>query len=235
MAKRRKEKDEETEDKGFKPPKFDKEAFLKRERRNIKATFIACIFGAVVSLVCTALWIGMGRETDYRWLLVLVLCIASASFIKYIYLRINLDISDFVKKNWFTTYGIYLFTWLLVFIVLVNPPFYDSEDPKVDLAVLPGMQELGGNITFVAKMTDNVGVVKDSLSLEIVDPDDNSITLAPAGFELNDIIVKYVFENSNNLSGDFSYTFTVKDTNDHTTVKTGTFSMMMKLMLIGRM
>ena len=35
MAKRRKEKDEE-EDKPFKLPKFDEEAFLKREKRNIK-------------------------------------------------------------------------------------------------------------------------------------------------------------------------------------------------------
>ena len=40
MAKRRKEKDEE-EDKPFKLPKFDEEAFLKRERRNVKSTFIS--------------------------------------------------------------------------------------------------------------------------------------------------------------------------------------------------
>ena len=61
MAKRRKEKDEE-EDKPFKIPKFDEEAFLKRERRNIKATFISFLFGILMALVCFGFWALMGKN-----------------------------------------------------------------------------------------------------------------------------------------------------------------------------
>ena len=60
MAKRRKEKDED-EDKPFKLPKFDEEAFLKRERRNIKTTFIAFLFQAATGF-------GMYSAMSHSWL-----------------------------------------------------------------------------------------------------------------------------------------------------------------------
>jgi len=154
MAKKRKEKDED-EDKPFKLPKFDEEAFLKRERKNIKATVIAFLFGCLMALICFAFWALMSSagQSSLKWPLVFLLCISSAVFLRHIYLRIHLDTSDFTKKNWFTSYAIYIFTWLIVLIILVNPPFYDDDRPRVELAVLPGIQEPGGDILFVAKVT----------------------------------------------------------------------------------
>jgi hypothetical protein len=223
MAKRRKEKDED-EDKPFKLPKFDEQAYLKRERINIKATFIAFLFGILMAFVCFGFWALMGSSSGLRWPLVLLVCIADAAFIKYLFLRVNLDLTDFTKKNWFVTYAVYFFTWLLIFIVLVNPPFYDDEAPLVDVVALPGVQEPGGNITIVAKITDNSGINTNDISMVITDPDGNTTSLEPVGFEFYNTIVKYVFENPDDILDEFQYDLTVKDTTGRETKKSGTFS-----------
>jgi len=187
MAKRRKEKDEE-EDKPFKLPKFDEQGFIKKERRNIKTTFLAFLFGCLMALVCFGFWALMGSETVVRWPLVLLVAIANAAFLRYIFLRLNVDLSDFGRKNWFTTYGVYFFTWLLVFIVFTNPPFYDDEKPRIDFVTLPEIQEFGGNVLVVAKITDNVGVDIDEITLTLTDPDENVSTMSPTKFDIENII-----------------------------------------------
>jgi hypothetical protein len=223
MEKRRKEKDEE-EDKPFKIPKFDEKAFLKKERRNIKASFLSFLFGCLLALICFGFWALMGKELELRWALVFLVAIANAVFLKVVFLRFNVDLTDFGRKNWFGSYAIYFLTWLIVFIVLVNPPFYDDELPQVETAVLPVIQEPGGDVLFVAKITDNVGIDKSSLSLEITDPDGNKTILTPSSYDYDEIIVIFTFENSENKLGDFDYILTVKDNNDLEKKKTGIFS-----------
>jgi len=109
-------------------------------------------------------------------------------------------------------------------IILVNPPFYDDEAPFVDETVLPGVQELGGTVNIVAKITDNAGVSKSSIQLEITDPDENVTTLTPTNFEHDDMVVTFTFENTENLLGDFTYKLTAKDVSGKTQEKTGTFT-----------
>jgi len=204
MAKRRKEKDEE-EDKPFKIPTFDKEAFLKRERRNIKTLFIAFLFAVFMAFICFGFFALMGPETDMRWLLVLLVAIASVSFIKYLFIRLNIDTSDFTKKNWFTTYATYIFAWAIVLIVLVNPPFYDDQDPNVELVVLPTMQEFGGDVKIIAKISDNAGVEKSGISLLI---DNKAIDENDYSYEDNYLI--YTFPSPSNDSGDITYNYEIK-------------------------
>ena len=223
MAKRRKEKDEE-EDKPFKVPKFDEKAFLKKERRNIKASFLSFLFGCLMALICFGFWALMGKEFGLRWVLVLLVAFANAIFLRQIFLRLKVDLTDFGRKNWFGSYAIYFFTWLIVIIVLVNPPFYDDEVPRVETAILPVVQEPGGDILVVAKITDNVGIDKSSLSLEITDPVGNKTILTPSSYDHDEIIVIFTFENSENKLGDFDYILTVKDNNGQEKKKTGTFT-----------
>ena len=223
MAKRRKEKDEE-EDKPFKLPKFDEQSFLKKERRNIKTTFLSFLFGCLMALVCFVLWALMGSETGVRWPLVLLVVVANAVFLRYIFLRLNIDLSDFGRRNWFTTYGVYLFTWLLIFIVFTNPPFYDDEKPRIDYVTLPEIQEFGGNILVAAKITDNVGVDINGIILTLTDPDDNVTTMSPAKFDVNNIISIFEIENPNNLTGEYTYVISAKDVNGKTRQVSGTFS-----------
>jgi heme/copper-type cytochrome/quinol oxidase subunit 4 len=222
MAKRRKEKDED-EDKPFKLPKFDEEKFLKRERRNIKSTFISFLFGILIAIVCFGFWALMAGETTLRWPLVVLVALANAAFIKYIYIRINLDISDFTKKNWFSSYIIYLFTWLIVFIVLVNPPFYDDESPRIELAVLPEMQEPGGDVILVAKITDNTGIELSDITLTV---DDNTVPSSDYTFDTIDNIFIYIYESPDNFTVDETHSFrlSVKDDSGHTTGEEGSFT-----------
>ena len=218
MAKRRKEKDEE-EDKPFKLPKFDEEAFLKRERRNIKSTFISFLFGGLMALICFGFWALMDKH-DLRWPLVLLVAAINATFLKYIFIRINLDLTDFGRKNWFGSYAIYLLSWLIIFMILVNPPFYDDEAPRIEVAVLPGMQEPGGDVVILAKITDNAGIEKQDITFSI-----DGEAVSPSAIHYIDNIFRYNYEGPNNITDDedHDFTLTVKDHSGHSKVEKGSF------------
>ncbi len=220
MAKRRKEKDEE-EEKPFKLPKFDEEAFLKRERRNIKATFISFLFGFLMALICFGFWALMGRENALRWELVLLVAVVDAAFLKYILIRFGLDLTDFQRKNWFGSFATYFVTWLIVLIVLVNPPFYDDEDPRMEIVVLPEMQERGGDVLIVAKITDNSGIEKQDISLTL---DGNPVP--NSNFDYIDNIFYYSYNGSNNITGEeiHNYVLNVKDNSGNSKSEEGSFT-----------
>jgi len=225
MAKRRKEKDE-GENLDFKLPKFDEEKFLSRERTKIKTIFISFIFGIVLAMVCFGFWSLMSNENAFRWELVLLVAIFNATFLKPIFQRLNIDVSNFGKKEWFSVIAIYFFTWLLVFIVIVNPPFYDDETPRIEIVALPDMQEIGGTVKIVAKITDNMGI--DNIDFTIVSPDGTSTSLSSTDYTYDeDNILVYEYSSPDNLTGEsdtYTYTLSVTDVNKHTTEETGTFT-----------
>ena len=221
MAKRRKEKDEE-EDKPFKMPKFDEEAFLKRERRNIKTTIISFLFGILMAFICFGFWVLMG-DNPLRWELVLLVGVINAAFLKYIFVRLGIDLTGFEKKNWFGSYAVFFFTWLIFFIVIVNPPFFDDEAPLIDLVELPDMQEPGGNIMILAKITDNAGLEKNDIKFELTDPEGK--TTSP-DFEYENNIFIYTNQGPENISEEatYEYTLTVTDHSGYNQIKKGDFT-----------
>ncbi len=220
MAKRRKEGAEVEEQLDFQIPKFDEEAFIKKERRNIKTLFIAFLLGLLVAVICFGFW-ALLEGNFLRWELVLLVGVVNAIWIKYLFLKINIDLTDFGRKGWLTTYAAYFFTWLLVLIVLVNPPFYDGEAPHAEVVALPGMQEPGGTILIAAYIVDNVGVSKAGIDFTITDPNGN--TFAPE-FTYENNIFRYTYQNPSHLQGIFNYTFTVSDVNNRKTTVTDSFS-----------
>ena len=88
MAKRRKEKSEEDEV-DFKLPKFDEKKFLLRERRNIKVTFISFLFGFIIAILSFGFW-SLLSESPFRWELVLLFCIFTGSWLRYIFTKLNI-------------------------------------------------------------------------------------------------------------------------------------------------
>jgi len=214
MAKKRKEKTEEDEI-DFKLPKFDEEKFLKKEKRNIKTLFISFIFGIIISVICFGFWVLL-QGSAFRWELVLLVGVFNASWIRYMFNRLNIDLTDFGKKGWLGSYAIYFLTWLIILIILANPPFYDDEPPNLTVAVLPEMQELGGTVKIVANIIDNVGVEKQDITFNLMYPDGASTT---PDFTFEENIFIFTFENTENVVGTYDFNLQATDTNGHSTVE----------------
>jgi heme/copper-type cytochrome/quinol oxidase subunit 4 len=220
MAKRRKETEEE-QDTDFKIPKFDEQAFLKRERRSIKSTFISFLFGCLMALVCFGFWALMGRGFGLRWELVLLVAVVNAIFLKYIFIKLKIDLTDFGRKNWFGAYVTYFFTWFIVLIILVNPPFYDDEDPRIELVIMPKMQEPGGDIFIIAKITDNTGMEKKDITLTV-----DNILVFQNDFNYIDNIFEYIYTGPTDITNEETHNFSlsVKDHGGNVISKTDTFT-----------
>jgi len=139
----------------FKIPEFDKEEFLKEEKRKAKTTFVSFLFGIVMAIICHFLWLSL--DASIRWPLCFFLAIASIGFMAKILQILNIDISQFSKKEWAGSIAFYFFTWLAIFILSLNPPFYDASPPKIELVLLPEIQQ-NGSILVLAHITDNAGL-----------------------------------------------------------------------------
>ena len=218
MAKKRREKEDEDEI-DFKLPKFDEAKFLKKERRNIKTLFISLLLGFVIAIISFGFW-ALLVDSYFRWELILLLGVFNASWLKYLFLRLNIDLTDFGRKGWFGSYAIYFFTWLIVLIILANPPFYDDESPHVEVVVLPGMQEMGGTVKIVARIIDNVGIEKQDIDFSLIYPDGTNHS---PDFTFEDNIFSYTYENSDNLLGEYTFAIEAADINSHKNEVSGSF------------
>lgn len=213
MAKKRRSKDEEEVD--FKAPDFDKEEFIKNQKRNIKITFLAFLFGIVISILSSIIWRSL--EENLRWTLVFAFGFFSAAWFRYIIMKLDIDLTDFGRKEWFGSYAIYFFTWLIVLIILVNPPFYDAEQPMAHIALIPGMQELGGTIDIVGYISDNAEI--DNINFSITTP--TGETLYP-DFTFTNHRLNYSYQN--NITGEYSVNITITDKSNLRTVYSKSFA-----------
>lgn len=224
MAKKRKEPiDEEQKTDKLNLPKFDEAAFVAKEKRNIRALYLSFIMGFIMALVCFGFW-ALLKGNFLRWELVLLLGVVNASWLRYLFIRLKIDVSQFTRKNWMSAYLTYFFTWLIIFIVLVNPPFYDDADPIIEISALPGMQEPGGNVHIVALILDNVEVQKDNIIFTLTDP--WGTTTQPS-YTYQDHIFSYTQESPSNYSGTpltYTYQLNATDPSGHTTSVNGTFT-----------
>lgn len=218
MAKRR--KDVEEEETPFKIPKFDEESFLKRERRNIKVTIYSFLFGILMAFICFVFWALMGPGNSVRWPLVLLVAIVDGIFLRNIFHWRDIDLSDFTKYKWLTTYLTYFFTWLIVFIVIVNPPIYDEESPNVNVVVLPERQEFGGAVQIVAKITDNAGVEKSGITLTV-----DNLAIDQNEYYFENSTFRYIYRNDTiDTEKTIEFVLSVKDINGRETLYKGNFT-----------
>jgi hypothetical protein len=221
MAKRRKEKDDEEEEKlDFKLPKFDEESFVKKEKEKIKTTFISFAFGFIIALISFGFW-ALLSGNPAQWMLVLLFGIFSTAWLNYLFRKFNFDLEDLGKKGLFSSYAIYILTWVFVLIVLVNPPFYDDEPPVIDAVVLPAMQEPGGTVKIVAHVIDNMGIADNSVDFILKH---NGTELVSDTYNIENSIFLYEFTNPDDLLGSFTYELETSDTSGYTVVFNGSFT-----------
>jgi len=151
------------EDEEIKIPEFDEKKFKETEKRKAKSSLISFSFGIIIAVISRFLWSNI--QPAIRWPLVFLFGIASIGFLGKILQYAKIDIKSFSGKEWIESIAFYFFTWLAFFILLINPPFYDASPPKIEVMVLPAIQEINENATIFARITDNVGVKNVELNL----------------------------------------------------------------------
>lgn len=151
------------ENEEIKFPEFDEKNFIEKEKRKAKTSFIVFSFGIFMAIICHILWRNM--DATIRWPLCFLLAIASIGFLGKLLQILKIDIRKFGKREWIASISFYFFTWLAIFILSVNPPFYDASPPKIDIVLLPNIQQVNGSILILAHITDNSGIEEAILKI----------------------------------------------------------------------
>ncbi len=189
MAKK-KRKDEAEDGYEFKPDEFDRTEFLRREFRDAKAAYITIGYALVMALA------SLGLTHAGQPHLGIILGILAVLFLRHLFPMLGVDTSSdtFKAKNWLSSVAVYLFTWIAVWILLVNPPFMDMGTPGVEKFEVFGL-DADGNYTIlnntndlnlfsrgetaviVAFVVDNVEVAE--VHIEVEDPTGNILGTSP--------------------------------------------------------
>jgi hypothetical protein len=213
--KRRKQKEEEEEGYEFVMPEFDEEEYLRKEVRETKTLFITFSFGVIMGVASFGL-----RFVDLATSILVGLI--AVVFLRHIYPIFSINTALLEKKQWATNIIFYLFTWLLIWIILTNPPFSDFQSPNIkqdgiyvssngNWTKVEGDVKINytNNVSFNFTVVDNVGVDKSSVMIEII-YQDNVIVDEPMENIKDD---KYLYVLLNVNQGKHEYTISAKDTN----------------------
>ncbi|HDS58866.1 MAG TPA: hypothetical protein ENN54_01030 [Thermoplasmatales archaeon] len=209
MAKKNKNDDYE-----FVAPDFDEEEFIRGEKRKARTSFASFAFGIVMGVICHFAWRGI--SPGYRWVLTLLLAVCAIGFLAKLLQLLKVDLSQFGKKEWLGSISFYFFTWLAIFIISINPPFYDASPPEIDSLALPAVQEAGSSVVIAAKVTDNVRVQEVRVNISHGDTWQESV------MEKNQTVYTHLYQG--NQTGTYTYVITARDTHGHRTTREGNFS-----------
>lgn len=161
--KRRKEKEKEV----FRRPEFDEVEFMKKEITNTKIAIITIVFAIPIGVV--SYLITLVNLPVFAFLV----GVASIFLLRYVYGLSHIDTTKFEKKDWLGNGAMFFFTWLAVWVLILNMPFTDLTNPTIkDIRVdgcdrIPGTSKdytcpLGTNsskdVRITARVTDNSGI-----------------------------------------------------------------------------
>ena len=177
MAKRKKreEVEEEEKDYGFEEPDFDRIEYMKGEIRKGKSILVSVAVAPLFSLIALQLFILIND-----WTVALIGGLSGLVVLIPLMRTIGINTDELGKKELAMDVAMFFFTFLAIWVILMNPPVNDFAHPKVhddlDVLVQEGDKwvEMGNanitnneeyNITFRAKITDNVDVKDDSIKI----------------------------------------------------------------------
>lgn len=124
MAKKRRKHEEEKEEKEYKAPEFDEREFLMNEMETGKVTILAAIMSIPMAIIAFLVMDPLGAGVG------LMLGIMGAGSIYFLLPFLKIDPKEFKPKNWFGPISTYLFAFLAIWVLLVNPPFNDYAGPQ---------------------------------------------------------------------------------------------------------
>jgi hypothetical protein len=227
MAKKRKKQKVEEEAYEFKMPEFDEEEYLRKELRDTKTLYITFGYGVAIAFVSFGFSFfdpAIGALFGFIGII----------FLRHIYQLIRVDTTLLEKKQWGTNIIFYIFTWLLVWIILTNPPFSDFQEPTIKSDEIyfgsPGnwtrLNEdnaanftTADNVSINVTIIDNVEVDTSSIRISILY---NSVVIENNSMEnLGKNKFAYIFNVGN--PGPYEYKITAKDVNGLKSTRHGDF------------
>lgn len=132
MAKKRKKDKKPEEEYEFTPPDFDEKEFLKKELKDTKTALFTIVYAIVAGIVAGAISMASSALVGVAFLVVL----AGIVSLRYYYKAVKVDVSAFTKKNWMGSIVTYFFTFLAIWVLMLNAPFADLANPTVDAIIV---------------------------------------------------------------------------------------------------
>ncbi|MCK5038239.1 MAG: hypothetical protein KAS16_03990 [Thermoplasmata archaeon] len=124
MAKKRRKHEEEKEEKEYKAPDFDEREFLTNEMETGKVTILAAIMSIPMAILAFLLMGSMGASIG------LSIGILGVGLVYFLLPLLKIDPKEFKPKNWLGPVSTYIFAFLAIWVLLVNPPFNDYAGPQ---------------------------------------------------------------------------------------------------------
>jgi hypothetical protein len=242
VAKKRRQKSEKKEELDIKIPEFDEHEYIALELRKSKMSFLAFFFAILMVIVTYLLY----SITHPDWRGPVVLGILGVVGLPVVTKLLKMDVSDFDWKNWFGSGAIYFFSWLAIFILVLNPPFSDFADPEIELKefsylepdkeadnwTIPDLDdsptqgpliESPLKIKVRAKITDNSKIEKSSVKLIITPPilpnsTETTFTMQYVKDNTYEKIIDLGNLNQNTDVEQYKFTIEAKDNHDHKTI-----------------
>ncbi len=165
---KKKEDDVQEEGYDFIPPDFDEDAFIHKEMVSFRTTLTLFVVGIVAALASWGLFAAVDGAR-VGWLLGMVVFAVFFALLKPLYRWRKIDISHYKRREWIGSAFLLFFTWLGIWLVLLNPPFSDFAEPDVAAYANPGVAPVGGDVVIDVFYTDNEGV--ESFAFLLTGPD----------------------------------------------------------------
>ena len=125
MAKKRKKQEELKAEKDYKPPKFDKEEYMRIEINVAKGTVYAALMAIPMAAVAMYTLPVGGAGGG------LLIGLAGISLMWFLLPLLKVNIKEFKVTHWLGAISTYFFLFLAIWVMLCNPPFNDFASPAI--------------------------------------------------------------------------------------------------------
>lgn len=214
--KRRKEEKKEV----FKRPEFDEIEFMQKEIATTKVAVITILFALPIAVVSFGITLVGLPAAGF------LIGIGSVFLLKYVLEFFNVDTKQFEWKDKLGNGAMFFFTWLAVWVLILNVPFTDLTNPNIGSITIVGCSDpatlkLKSDIqnvceidststilTIESKITDNSDV--RSVTIHITSP--TSITTDMNGLPSD----KYAYYLTLTEGETLDFFIVAEDVNGHT-------------------
>lgn len=167
MAKKRK-KEEKKE--AFKKPEFDEIEFMQKEISNTKVALLTILFSLPIAVLSFFVTLGGLPAAGF------LIGIGSIFLLKYVYQFFNVDVEKFETKDKLGNAAMFFFTWLAVWVLILNMPFSDLTSPTISKVRLLGCpDETVISLKSNTQHTCNIALGSHSFTIESKVTDNSDI------------------------------------------------------------